>query len=69
MTDAMGAVTRTVLETLRTLLVWVLDLLLYYGAPLGAGSRLGEPWTSASWLQVGVLWAGCGSRRGLAGGW
>lgn len=30
-TDELGAVTRTVLEALRTLFVWVLDLLLFYG--------------------------------------
>ena len=29
--------TRTVLETMRTLFVWVLDLLLFYAGPTGAG--------------------------------
>lgn len=38
---------RTVLETARTVLVWVGALLLFY---LGSG-RLGEPWTLYSWLQ------------------
>lgn len=60
-TEEMGAVTRTVLETLRTLLVWLLDLLIYYGSPLGQGAKLGEPWTSASWLQVRRHW-GWGAR-------
>ena len=52
-TEEMGAVTRTVLETLRTLFVWVLDLLLFYAAPMGKG-KLGEPWTAYSWLQVSL---------------
>ncbi|GAB4821846.1 hypothetical protein N2152v2_008892 [Parachlorella kessleri] len=51
-TEEMGAVTRTVLETLRTLFVWILDLLLFYAAPMGKG-KLGEPWTAYSWLQAG----------------
>jgi hypothetical protein len=41
---------RTVLETTRTLLVWLGALLLFY-SPLGAG-LLGEPWTSISWIQA-----------------
>eukprot|EP00877_Chromochloris_zofingiensis_P007240 jgi/Chrzof1/276/Cz01g09190.t1 len=51
-TDELGAVTRTVLEALRTLFVWVLDLLLFYG-PVMAGVLLGEPWTRFSWMQLG----------------
>lgn len=50
-TDRMGATTRTVLETTRTLLIWVVNLLLYYGQPL-KGAALGEPWTAHSWLQA-----------------
>lgn len=56
-TDSLGAVTRTVLETLKTLLVWVLNLLAYYASH----AALGEPWTRHSWLQAlgfGVLVAG-----------
>ena len=41
--------TRTVLETMRTLFVWVLDLLLFYAGPTGAG------WVGGSWtLRCGV---------------
>ena len=44
----MGAVTRTVIETMRTLFVWVLNMLLFYAGPAGVG----EPWTKQSWLQA-----------------
>lgn len=50
-TDRMGATTRTVLETTRTLLIWLVNLLLFYGQPV-KGARLGEPWTAHSWLQA-----------------
>jgi len=49
-TSHLGAVFRTVLETMRTLFVWLLGMLLYY-TPLGAG-RLGESWTRWSPLQA-----------------
>jgi len=49
-TSHLGAVFRTVLETMRTLFVWLLGLLLYY-TPLGMG-RLGESWTMWSYLQA-----------------
>ena len=49
-TDEIGAVARTVLETMRTLFVWMVDLLLYY-TPLGMG-RLGEKWDNYSYLQA-----------------
>jgi hypothetical protein len=52
-TDHLGAVFRTVLETMRTLFVWLLGLLLFY-TPLGMGF-LGESWSSWSYLQA----AGC----------
>ena len=54
-TDSLGAVTRTVLETMRTLLVWVLNLLLFYAGSRGGKHgrpSIGEPWTSHSWLQA-----------------
>ena len=44
---------RTVLETMRTLFVWLVDLLLFY-TPLGMG-KLGESWSSYSLIQA----AGC----------
>eukprot|EP00887_Chlorella_sp_A99_P006374 scaffold3.g6374.t1 len=52
-TDSLGAVTRTVLETMRTLFVWLLDLLLYYVQPSAKGAAAwGEPWTRWSWLEA-----------------
>ncbi|KAL4458552.1 hypothetical protein ABPG75_013417 [Micractinium tetrahymenae] len=47
-TDSLGAVSRTVLETLKTLFVWVLNLLAFYASD----RRLGEAWTGHSWLQA-----------------
>lgn len=40
----------TVLETTRTLFVWLVDLLLFY-TPLGLG-KLGESWNAYSWVQA-----------------
>ncbi len=50
-TEELGAVSRTVFESARTLFVWLGDLLLFY-TPLGFG-RLGEGWDRSSYLQVG----------------
>jgi len=41
---------RTVLETTRTLFVWLVDLVLFY-TPLGMGS-LGESWSTYSLIQA-----------------
>jgi hypothetical protein len=49
-TGHLGAVFRTVLETTRTLFVWLVDLLLFY-TPLGMG-KLGESWSGYSWVQA-----------------
>lgn len=49
-TGHLGAVFRTVLETTRTLFVWLVDLLLFY-TPLGLG-KLGESWSMYSWIQA-----------------
>lgn len=49
-TGHFGAVFRTVLETTRTLAVWIVGLLLYY-TPLGGG-KLGESWNAYSWIQA-----------------
>lgn len=59
-TGHLGAVFRTVLETGRTLFVWIVDLLLFYGNVAGE-AKLGESWSSWSWMQLGgfaVLVAG-----------
>jgi len=49
-TGHLGAVFRTVLETSRTLAVWVVDLIL---AATGAGGgKLGESWGPWSWVQA-----------------
>ncbi len=50
-TDQLGAVTRVVLETLRTLCVWLLNLGLFYVNIRGTG-KLGEPWGPTSYLQA-----------------
>uniref|UniRef100_A0A7S3QMG5 EamA domain-containing protein n=1 Tax=Dunaliella tertiolecta TaxID=3047 RepID=A0A7S3QMG5_DUNTE len=49
-TGSLGAVFRTVLETTRTLFVWLVSLGLFY-LPLGVG-QLGESWTKYSWMQA-----------------
>mmetsp|Transcript_11982 Transcript_11982/g.33708 ORF Transcript_11982/g.33708 Transcript_11982/m.33708 type:complete len:439 (+) Transcript_11982:115-1431(+) len=49
-TDNLGAVFRTVLETMRTLFVWIVDLVLFYGLPF---LHLGESWSVWSYLQAG----------------
>ncbi|KDD75453.1 hypothetical protein H632_c677p0, partial [Helicosporidium sp. ATCC 50920] len=49
-TGHFGAVFRTVLETTRTLFVWLVSLVLYY-TPLGMGF-LGESWNKYSWVQA-----------------
>jgi hypothetical protein len=48
-TQLSSALFRTMLETLRTFLVWIIDLWIYYRWSQG---RFGEAWTSYSWLQV-----------------
>ena len=53
----LGAVFRTVLETMRTLFVWLVDLALFYG-----GFGLGESWTIYSWIQAaGFVVLVCGT--------
>lgn len=54
-TDSMGALSRTVAETARTLLVWGVNLGLYYYVHIKGTAKgsIGEPWTSYSWLQAG----------------
>ena len=49
-TGAAGAVFRTVLETSRTLFVWIVDLALFYGGV--GGGDLGESWTAWSVMQA-----------------
>ena len=46
-TEEMGAVSRTVFESARTLFVWLGDLLLFY-----THTGLGEQWDNSSYLQV-----------------
>jgi drug/metabolite transporter (DMT)-like permease len=48
-TEELGAVTRTVLETMRTLFVWIGGLALYYSSGTG---KIGEQWTKYSWFQA-----------------
>lgn len=71
-TGHLGAVFRTVLETSRTLAVWIVDLIL---AATGAGGGgLGESWGPWSWVQAagfvvlvaGTLLYGRGDERDAA---
>lgn len=48
-TEELGAVTRTVLETMRTLFVWLGGLALYYSSATG---KIGERWDRWSWAQA-----------------
>eukprot|EP00877_Chromochloris_zofingiensis_P014883 jgi/Chrzof1/9649/Cz04g10280.t1 len=49
-TEEIGAAARTVLETMRTLFVWVAGLALFY-TPVGHG-KVGEAWDQYSWMQA-----------------
>mmetsp|Transcript_1788 Transcript_1788/g.5204 ORF Transcript_1788/g.5204 Transcript_1788/m.5204 type:complete len:487 (-) Transcript_1788:640-2100(-) len=50
-TEELGAVTRTVLETMRTLFVWAGGLALFYASATG---KVGESWNGLnSWAQAG----------------
>lgn len=44
----LSAVTRCLVDSMRTVVVWALQLALYYGY----SHRYGHPWTDYSWLQV-----------------
>eukprot|EP00189_Rhodosorus_marinus_P012175 CAMPEP_0184739226 /NCGR_PEP_ID=MMETSP0315-20130426/2053_1 /TAXON_ID=101924 /ORGANISM="Rhodosorus marinus, Strain UTEX LB 2760" /LENGTH=433 /DNA_ID=CAMNT_0027207797 /DNA_START=172 /DNA_END=1473 /DNA_ORIENTATION=+ len=48
-TDGFSAVHRVIIETLRTLCVWILDLFFFYVVTNGG---FGERWTSYSWYQA-----------------
>jgi len=49
-TQHLTGVHRVILETLRTLCVWIIDLFLYY---VFAVRSIGEPWTLWSFVQLG----------------
>ena len=55
-TNITSAVVRTILEGLRTLCIWVVQLIIYYsilGTDYGnKHSTLGEEWTDWSWMQL-----------------
>ena len=55
-TNITSAVVRTILEGLRTLCIWVVQLILYYAMkPTTYGQQhpdIGEPWTPWSWMQL-----------------
>jgi hypothetical protein len=48
--NVFSAVHRTILEGLRTLCIWVVQLILYYS--LNGAKNLGEPWTRWSFMQL-----------------
>ena len=67
---------RTVLETTRTLFVWLVDLVLFY-TPLGMGT-LGESWSTYSLIQAAgcarmavlcLALEGCRHTRSVSAGW
>jgi hypothetical protein len=50
-TNALGAVPRTMLESVRTLGVWLASLALFYWLPRNV-AQLGERWAAHSWMQA-----------------
>jgi len=44
----MTAVTRCLIDSMRTVVVWICQLVLFYGV----SKNYGHPWTEYSWLQV-----------------
>jgi drug/metabolite transporter (DMT)-like permease len=48
-TNHLSSVSRVIIETLRTLFVWLIDLVLFYFI---SGGRVGEEWTPYSYLQA-----------------
>lgn len=48
-TESLSAVHRVIIETLRTICVWVIDVFLFYFVTNGG---FGEPWTKYSYLQL-----------------
>ena len=64
MTSELGAITRTVFESARTLFVWLGDLALFYTL---RNPKLGEAWDRSSYVQVRQtrgfgLYLGCKTR-------
>ncbi len=51
-TGHLGALFRSILETTRTLLAWVVGLALYYGNVTLYGDPIGEKWDNYSYLQL-----------------
>ncbi|OWZ15548.1 Drug/Metabolite Transporter [Phytophthora megakarya] len=51
-TKHLSAVMRSITETLRTLGVWLLSLLLYYVVQWQGSASPGEQWTTYSWLEL-----------------
>jgi drug/metabolite transporter (DMT)-like permease len=51
-TSHLGALFRSILETTRTLLAWIVGLILYYSDVKLYGDPIGEAWTNYSYLQA-----------------
>jgi len=51
-TGHLGALFRSILETTRTLLAWIVGLILYYSEVKLYGDPIGEAWTNYSYLQA-----------------
>jgi type II secretory pathway pseudopilin PulG len=54
-TNITSAVVRTILEGLRTLCIWIVQLIIFYSVRASgseSGSTIGEEWTIWSWMQL-----------------
>ena len=50
LTKRLSAVVRTLIDALRTLSVWLVEIIIFYG--IAPDSGYGEGWHQYSWLQV-----------------
>lgn len=73
-TSHLGALFRSILETMRTLFAWLVGLIMFYCDVRISGNKLGESWTNYSYLQaagfvvlvVGTVVYGKGDERDAA---
>jgi hypothetical protein len=65
LTEATSAVARTLIESFRTFLIWIVQLALFYGLSrsesLSKYKGIGEEWATGSWVQLaGYIMLICG---------
>lgn len=72
LTEATSAVVRTLVESFRTFLIWLVQLGLFYGLQRVKGwekyRTIGEEWSVGSWIQLvgyGILIVGLLTYRGM----